>query len=196
MEDLKSIVAKNLTELRRSASLTQLELAERLNYSDKAVSKWESGASLPDVTVLYEISKLYGVTVDYLLSEEHKIPVREAVKETTASRIHFIITLMSVVLVWLVATAAFVILTICDVSGMLWLSFVWAVPVSATVVLVFNSVWRKRRQNFIISSVLLWTLLASVYLTLLEENLWLIFLIGIPVQVIIVLWAGMRKRSE
>lgn len=196
MEDLKRIVANNLTELRRSAKLTQLELAERLNYSDKAVSKWESGASLPDVTVLYEISKLYGVSVDYLLSEEHKIPAREIVKETMASRRHFIITLMSVVLVWLVATAAFVILTICDVNGMLWLSFVWAVPVSATVVLVLNSVWRKRRQNYIFSSVLLWTLLASVYLTLLEENLWLIFLIGIPVQIIIGLGAGMRKRSE
>ncbi|MDD6094629.1 MAG: helix-turn-helix transcriptional regulator [Clostridia bacterium] len=196
MEDLKRIVANNLTELRRSAKLTQLELAERLNYSDKAVSKWESGASLPDVTVLYEISKLYGVSVDYLLSEEHKIPVREVVKETMVSRRHFIITLMSVVLVWLVATAAFVILTICDAEGMLWLSFVWAVPVSATVVLVLNSVWRKRRQNYIFSSVLLWTLLASVYLTLLEENLWLIFLIGIPVQIIIGLGAGMRKRSE
>ena len=43
MEDLKQIAAKNITELRRAAGMTQMELAARLNYSDKAVSKWERG---------------------------------------------------------------------------------------------------------------------------------------------------------
>lgn len=195
MEDLKVIVAKNLSELRKDAKLTQLELAEKLNYSDKAVSKWESGASLPDVTVLYEVAKLFGVTVDYLLSEDHKIPVREMVKETLVSRRHFIITLMSTVLVWLIATATFVTLAILDVPGMLWLCFVWAVPVSATVVLVLNSVWRRGRQNCIIISILLWGLLASIYLTLLDQNIWLIFITGIPAQIIIGLWAGMMRRG-
>lgn len=195
MDDLKIIIAENMTELRKNAGLTQLELAEKLNYSDKAVSKWESGASLPDITVLCEIAKIYGVTVDYLLSREHKLPVREMVKGTVIGRRHLFITMMSAVLVFLIATVAFVILTLCGIEGPLWLSFVWAVPVSAIVVLVMNSVWGKRAHNYAIISVLLWTLLAAFYLTFLPKNPWLIFVLGIPGQIIIILWSGMKKRS-
>ncbi len=45
MEDLKITVAKNIADLRKAANMTQLDLASRLNYSDKAVSKWERGVS-------------------------------------------------------------------------------------------------------------------------------------------------------
>ncbi len=195
MEDLKRIIGKNMTDLRRGAGLTQLELAEKLNYSDKAVSKWESGASVPDITVLYDVAKLYGVTVDYLLSEEHKIPVREMVHGTVIGRKHLLITLISIATVWLAATASFVVLTLCSVSGPLWLAFVWAAPVSALIALVLNAVWGKKRYTFIFASVLLWTLLGSGYLTFLNFNPWLIFLIGIPVQIILGLWAGMFKKT-
>ena len=77
MERIKQSVAKNITDLRRSMGMTQLELAEKLNYSDKAVSKWERGDSIPDVAVLKQISDLFGVTLDYLVSEDHKSPVTE-----------------------------------------------------------------------------------------------------------------------
>lgn len=196
MDELKKTVAKNLTELRRSAGMTQLELAEKLNYSDKAVSKWESGASLPDVTVLYQIAKLYGVTVDYLLAEEHKIPIKEMVHETMVSRRHLIITLMSVVLAWLIATACFTLLSILDVKGMLWLCFVWPVPISMIIILIFNSIWGKPRANYIIISLLIWSFLASVYLSLIKYNYWLIFTVGIPGQLIVALWSGMFRKSS
>ena len=52
MEDLKQIFAENLSALRKKKGWTQMELAERLHYSDKAVSKWERGESLPDVVIL------------------------------------------------------------------------------------------------------------------------------------------------
>ena len=48
MNNIKSIIAQNITDLRRAKGLTQLELAEQLNYSDKAVSKWERAESMPD----------------------------------------------------------------------------------------------------------------------------------------------------
>ena len=67
MEKLNFIIAKNLSELRRKNKLTQLEVAEKLNYSDKAVSKWEQGESLPGIEVLYKLAKLYGVSMDYQL---------------------------------------------------------------------------------------------------------------------------------
>ena len=199
MTELKKTVAKNISELRRESGLTQLELAEKLNYSDKAVSKWESGASIPDVGVLLEIAKIFGVTVDYLLSEDHKIPVKAMMKETMRGRKHLVITLLAVALAWLIATAVFVVLNIAGTLSGTWLVFVFAVPVSAVLFIVFNSVWGKRRLNYVFISILMWSLLASIYLVLLafcQSNLWLIFLIGIPGQVIICLWAGMKKPQK
>ena len=193
MEELKKIVAQNIAELRKNAGLTQLQLAEKLNYSDKAVSKWESGASIPDVAVLLSIANLFGVTVDYLLSEDHKIPVKEIVKETMMGRRNLVITLLSVALVWLIATAVFVVLTILSFTKIAWLSFIYAIPVSAILLIIFNSIWGKRRHNYVYISILMWSCLLSTYLTLLSLNLWLIFLIGIPGQVIVCLWAGMKK---
>ena len=196
--ELKHVVAKNISELRSSAGMTQLELAEILNYSDKAVSKWESGASLPDVGVLLQIANTFGVTVDYMLSEEHKIPVKAMVRETMRTRKHVLLALIAIAGVWLVATAVFVTLNLIGVGGMTWLTFIWGAPVSAVVAIVFNSIWGRTRANYVFISILMWCTLAAVYLTLLSHNYWLIFVLGVPGQVIIGLAAGvgMKKHSS
>ena len=67
MEDLKKIIAKNIQSLRKAAGVTQIELAERLNYSDKAVSKWERGEAYPDTENLIIISEMFSITIDELL---------------------------------------------------------------------------------------------------------------------------------
>ncbi len=198
MDDLKAIIAKNIAELRREHSITQLELAEKLNYSDKAVSKWERGESCPDVMTLKEIADVFSVTVDYLLQEDHpqeKQTHREYTRRQKRNRL--LISAISCVLVWLIATAVFVNLDLlaADLQGH-WLSFVYAVPATAVVVLVFNSIWGRPKWNFFIISLLMWSLLTAVCLTLfqaLQLNLWLLFLIGVPGQVIIFLWSGIRK---
>ena len=71
MSQLREILAKNLYELRVASGLTQLGFAEKLNYSDKAVSKWERAESAPDVFMLKRIADFFGVSVDYRLTEEH-----------------------------------------------------------------------------------------------------------------------------
>ncbi len=192
--ELKHIIAKNIAELRRKNGLTQLMLAEKLNYSDKAVSKWESGASLPDIVVLKEMADLFGVTVDSLLSEDGKVELRPASRPRR--RIHTIVPLLSVMLVWLIGTLIFVSLTMAGVKGSNWLSFIWPVPVSFIVLLVFNSIWGKRRLNYLIISMLMWSLLAAVYLSALSYNHWLLFVMGVPGQAIILLWSGLSKKSE
>ena len=63
-------LCEKLYELRRAAGLSQEELAERLNVSRQAVSKWENGAAQPELSKLVELSRLYGVSVDVLLSLE------------------------------------------------------------------------------------------------------------------------------
>ena len=100
MEKLNLIIAKNLSELRRQNKLTQLEVAEKLNYSDKAVSKWEQGESLPGIEVLYKLAKLYGVSMDYIVGEEQAKPARVTSGGLTQKRKR-IITLLSVLGVWL-----------------------------------------------------------------------------------------------
>lgn len=190
--ELKQIIAKNISRLRRENNLTQLALAEKLNYSDKAVSKWESGASLPDIVVLKEMADLFGVTVDSLLAEDGKVER----KAPPRKRIHTIVTLLSVVLVWLIGTLVFVALGIAGVGGAMWLAFVWPVPVSFIVGIVFNSIWGKRRLNYLLITFLMWTLIAAVYLSALSYNPWLLFVMGVPGQVIICLWSGIKKGDK
>lgn len=203
MEDIRSIIAKNISELRKSHGMTQIELAERLNYSDKAVSKWERGESVPDIAVLKAISDTFHVTVDYLISAEHEEPdlaERESAQQTQIKkkRAHRVITAMSVLLVWVIATLVFVILDAAAIeSAARYLTFVYAVPVSMIVWLVFNSLWHDVHRNYLIISALMWSMLVSVYLSVLAGgfDFWQLFLLGIPGQVIILLWSFMRPRK-
>ena len=195
MRLLKSIIAKNITDLRHASNMTQLELAEKLNYSDKAVSKWERGEAVPDIIVLKGIADIFHVTVDYLLEEVHKesAPARSQVNP----RRRGVIAWLAVLLVWMVATIAFVAIQLAIARvGRSWLAFVWAVPVSALVWLVMNTVWFNRRRNYMIISLLMWSTLAAAHLSLFvfEMNVWLIYLLGIPAQIIIFLWSGMSIR--
>ena len=198
MKDIKAIISKNITELRQSAGMTQLELAECLNYSDKAVSKWERGESLPDVSVLLEIANLYHVTLDYLVQEEHGAPVKQ--KRDFAHRYNRgFITGISVLLVWFVAMFFFVLISLVAPQVQFqWLAFLVAVPVSCIVWLVFNSAWFDVRVNYLIVSLLMWSGLASLHISFLALgiNIWLIYLLGIPGQVIILMWSGIKKRKK
>lgn len=205
MQDLKLIIAKNLTELRKQRGMTQLELAERLNYSDKAVSKWERGESLPDITVIKTIADLFEVTVDYLITEEHKEPTpaanaAPAPKKRTSFRTAAAITGMSILLVCLIATFLFFILCYAIPEAhpiYRLLPFIFALPTAAIVWLVMNSIWFNRRRNYLIISLLMWSLLLAIWLTVLPAmNLWLIFILGIPGEAIILMWSGMRFKRK
>ncbi len=196
MEDLKNIIAKNIAELRIGRDMTQAELAEKLNYSDKAVSKWERAESLPDITVIKAIADLFEVTVDYLLTLDHTLEKKEIVKVSRRRKNNRgIITGISVVLVWLLATLVFFILVTATNSPKSWLCFVYAVPSTMIVWLVFNTIWFNRRRNFFIISLLMWSVLAALFLTLLKFKVWLLFVVGVPGQIIILLWSGIKTRT-
>ena len=177
MSDLRLTIAKNISSLRKEAEMTQFELAERLNYSDKAISKWERGESIPDVIVLKEIADIFSVSVDYLLEEEHKKRIGPSPNRGRRFANRSFITGMSVTLVWLV--------------------FLWAVPPTFIVWLVLNSVWFNRRRNFLIVSLLMWSILVSIHISLiilLQINVRFIYLLGIPGQVIILFWSGIKRK--
>ena len=205
-DNLKAIIAGNIADLRRNKNMTQMELAEKLNYTDKAISKWERGESIPDVIVLKNIADLFEVSVDYLLELEHPVQVEnrekeaETLKRQQSLRTRGFVTGMSVLLVWLVATVLFMIFdmaTETDVSH--WIIFVYAIPASMVLWLVMNSIWFNRRRNYPIISMLMWSVLASVYLTIWcisKDNAWIIFTLGIPGQAIIVMWSRLKQGND
>lgn len=214
MEDWKQTVAGNLAALRKERHLTQAQLAEQLHYSDKAVSKWERGESLPDLAVMKQIADFYGILIDDLLrTQQERDRAAEAASapeqplqppaENAAPPAHcrtrnrLIIAGMAALLVWLIASLIFVVLdtAIPELRYGSFL-FLYALPVTAVVCLVFNSIWFNPRHNFIIISVLLWSLLGALFLTLYQYRIWKIFLIGIPAQLIIILWSRLRPSRE
>lgn len=199
MEDIRSIVAKNIVELRQAHHMTQLELAQKLNYSDKAISKWERAESSPDISVLVEIANLFGVTLDYLVTEEHSaedtVPRKAGKPGYNRRAIAYIAESGG----WLVAIFAFIITTlILKEITFQFLYFVYALPVVLIVKLVFNSVWFNPRQNYLIISLLMWSLLASLHITFLycHINVALIYLLGVAGQAVIVLWSFIRKPKK
>ncbi len=191
MKDLHPIIAENLAILRKGSGLTQAQLAERLNYSDKAVSRWEKGDTLPDINVLFELCDFYGITMDNLL-EKDGVRERQQVKFRDSLQYNLIICALSVAIVWLIATVLFVYLN--TKSGVnFWQAFIWAVPVSCLVILRMNRRFHSSILLFVTVSVFVWTLLTSVYLQFLQYNIWLVYIIGIPVQIICILCLIIRR---
>lgn len=187
MEDqdrLAEIIGRNITRLRRLSNMTQSELAEKINYSDKSVSKWEQGNGIPDVRILLQLAELFNVSVDDLVREHKEAPV---MPKRTRLRRRIVVSLLSVGLCWLVAVVAFVFIGIIGPQvPNKWLAFVYAVPVSAIVVLVFACIWHYRWVRISAITVLIWTTLACIYLTALVcgAQIALIFLIGVPLQIL------------
>lgn len=200
VEDIKSTVAKNITKLRQLRGMTQIELAEELNYSDKAVSKWERAESLPDISVLLKISEMFDVTLDYLVHPHRQADDSKLkLPDITRKKNQVFITGISILLVWLIATFVFVLISLLPVdTNKHWLTFVYSVPISMIVWLVFNSVWFNRKRNYLIVSLLMWSCLASLFLSfaLFGHNIWLIFVLGIPGQIIILLWSRLKYKSN
>ena len=193
MDDIKINVAKNIAAYRKSLNLTQLQLAEKLNYSDKAVSKWERAEAVPDIYILKELANLFGITVDELISANAPSPQKKE-KQPLPKRNKAIIPLLSVGLVWLVATLCFAILRWVEVSFHPWLMFIYAIPVSAIVGIVFSSLWSKRSVTITLVSVLIWSLALSLTLSVPLRYTWLFFIIAIPLQVLAILWGGLKKK--
>ncbi len=198
MEELRQIIGENLAELRKEKKLTQLELAEHFNYSDKTVSKWEKGDILPDIETLYMLCEFYGVTLDYLTHVGKKSEKSEFVKEDNARkrRNSIITSALMFVVVWMIMTIVYVFIFIRD-NNFLWILFVWAVPASILALIFCNKVFfHKRIAYFVLFSIFIWSLITAFYLQFLYVNAWPIFLVGIPIEIILVLWANITPKKS
>lgn len=207
-EKLKNLIGMNIAAYRKRSGLTQLGLAERLNYSDKAVSKWERGESVPDVITMAQLAEQFGITVGDLLVDPNELPEKpdavsqamgKVVEKTLKRKANKNIILgLSSILVWFVALLVYVILSSVDVPKS-WIAFFYAIPVDAIVMLSLRSAWRDFRWNRALISMIMWGSLLSIYMTLLvlgHFNVWKLFLLGIPGQAAILLWFRMFQHDK
>ncbi len=196
MEDLKEIIAKNLVRLRQQAGLTQLKLAEMLNYSDKAVSKWERGESIPDLRVLIQLAEIYHIKVDDIITEHPEGAVKPKVN---LGKKRLLIVLLSVGLVWFVATGVFAIVYFYPaLERFAWLTYVVAPFVSSIVLTVFSALWGNKLTNAITCTMILWSVVAifHVFFAVFApavDKWWLFYLVAAPFQILIVFWFLLRK---
>lgn len=211
-EELKIRVGANIARLRKSRGLTQAELAERINYSDKAVSKWERAESLPDVLTLICLAEQLGTDMNTLTGLQpanpepvsipepeqapEAVPEKAPVKKPVADR--GVIQKLSSILVWVVALFLYMVLDEFGVKN-LWLLFVVAVPANAIVLLSLRSAWKLYGMNRFLISVIMWGFLLVIYLLLLltaKVNVWKILPMGLLGQAAIILWFKMFRSDK
>ena len=205
---MKMQIGANIVSYRKRLGMTQARLAERLNYSDKAVSKWERGESAPDVLTLTQLAELFDVTVNDLLIDPNELPqttgavervMERAVEKTLKRKADKRIILgLSSVLVWFVALLLFVVISSLEVPKS-WMAFIYAIPANAIVLLSLRSAWRDFRWNRLLISAIMWGGILSLYTSLLvflQLNIWKLFLLGIPGQIAIILWFRMYRKTE
>ena len=200
MSETRENIASNIAKLRKERKWTQAELAEHLNYSDKAISKWERGESVPDADSLLALANLFGVTVDYFFHKENQskyiLPSRQL-------RIrNLLLLILSCTSVITIAMTVFIFGCYKDDNvamnaSVYWVSFLYPIPICSVFCMVYFS---KRFANnalglLISASVGLWGSLTLIFfqMLVLDMNFWMVFLIGIPVQAAIILAHFVRK---
>ena len=207
-QELRKQIGTNIAAHRKRRGMTQAGLAEKLNYSDKAVSKWERGESVPDVVTLMGIAQQLGVTVNDLLTDPNALPEDTGPVEKTMERVvqrtlkrkanKNIILGLSSILVWFVALLIFVVVSSLDIPYS-WLAFLYAVPADCIVMLSLRSAWQDFRWNRALISGIMWGVLAAIYITLLvlaHINIWKLFLLGVPGQIAILLWFRLFRSGN
>ena len=192
MKDIKEIVSRNLTKLRLSAKMTQLELAEKLQYSDKSISKWERGESLPDFEVMVKLSKIFDVSLNTFIEENEKKVSPFKLRKNSRT----IISLLSAGLVYLVASIVFVVLyMIPSTKQICWLPFIYGIPIASITLLILACAWKNNFLQALYSSTILWGIILSLIATINDSNLWSLCIIGFAVQFLIIFWFILKKLN-
>lgn len=189
-ENIKENFSKNLISLRKANNLTQAQLAEKLNYTDKAVSKWEVGSVLPDVETMVCIAEFFGITLNDLVYPKKKKTTKRFFKN------HVFITLGSFAIVWFLASIIYFVLDLAVPTARAWIAFIVAIPISFIVLTVFTAMWFKKIWLYLSITGMFWGLLLTIYLAVYNFELWFIFIIGIVGQFIITFWSQIKKLSH
>lgn len=176
--------------------LKQSDLAKMINYSDKSISKWERAEGLPDLKATKNLCDIFGVSIDDMLKENdnHKTKITKTI--LFKNKKHFITSLLSASIVWLIATIVYVSLLISEVQGNIWLPFIYAIPISAIVLIVFSSIWGNNTLQFLCITLLLWGTILSITLSTPVSNIWFISVIGAVCQTMVGMWFALIRLKK
>lgn len=206
---LKNNVAANLTRYRKALGMTQAELAQKINYSDKSISKWERGDGIPDAFVLCEIAELFGITVNELVYDgadpalENSTFSAKAIRKGEQKR-HAVMTMLSCGIVWLAAVVIFVLMLMLAPQAQAskaWLAFIFAIPICSIICLVFSKLWFGAPQTFCSVSALAWSLALTAHLSVTQlalhpiDNAYLLYIVAGAFQVLVVLWYILKRYN-
>lgn len=198
-KDLNTILSENLAYYRKLMGLTQIQLAEELNYSDKSISKWERGEGTPDVLVLKNLANFYGITVDDFFKEEKK-DISQNISRLPRKKMY--IAILSIALAWVVAAITFFSITLSVDWEYVWLVFLYAVVVSSILGVIWSSIYHSKRWQLVTISLLIWSSAISIHLTLLlltslnASDLPFIYIVAATIQILFVIWFCFKKYKE
>lgn len=193
--ETKEIIGKNIQELRLKSKMTQFELAEKLNFSDKAISKWERGESSPDPEIMLALSKLFNVKIDYFYYKDHN---EQYLNNTNKIKVKdLLFTILMCVTVLTLSTAVFLLGCFLKEENAYtyWISFIYGLPLMGIILLIYFTRIKNVLGKMISSSFLMWSILATTFLQLLmfDINFWMIFLIGIPFEAALIIYQFVKN---
>ncbi|MGN0819263.1 MAG: helix-turn-helix domain-containing protein [Christensenellaceae bacterium] len=204
--DEKDIIAKNIIRYRKSKGWSQLELAEKLQYSNKNISKWERGETVPSVFTLKRLSDIFEISLDELVTpydetaaDEKTAASAETVnKETKPAKkpkagfkFKLLFLFLAIAILYAVVFIAVSVLGFLGVKSFnYWLIFLYATPLVATATMIFIRCTLKR-IDYISLSLIGWLIVVSVYLTFKTyDKIGYVFLLGLAYQ-FVVLFIGL-----
>lgn len=193
MEELNKIISQNLISLRTKSGLTQLQVAEKINYSDKSISKWERGDAIPDIPVMLQLAQLYGVSLDDMVKKHEKEEIKPKTKKFKLSQ-HTLISIIAFSFVWFLATIGFaVVYGLFGLYSQAYLSFIVAIPISFLVLMILSFFWYPYFVSAIFCSIFLWTTILAITQCVSAVNMWLLYIIVIPLQLIVIFGFFLKK---
>lgn len=176
--ELGRILAENITYYRKKLNLTQLELAEKLNYSDKSVSKWERAEGIPDVFVLKELSVFFGVSIDTLLSKRKK--------PFSLFRNKYLLAYFYAFIFIVIGITTFGVLNLLHVDYDNWKIIIYSLVFSSLTLLIFYLVWQRLIEIYIYLTLFVWLLSLSTTLIMMQpDNHW-VYIITSPIYALLV----------
>lgn len=185
--EIRKNFSNNLVRLRKLKKLNQNDLAKEFNYSNKAISKWETGETIPDIVMLKQIADFFQITLDELITSENICKEKEKRKKRK------LITYASAGLSYLVAAIVFLILEICHVPNS-YLCFLIAIPTSAIVLIVFTKLWFEKIYLFFSILILIWSLFLIVLIILPKTFIIPSIIIAIILTVLFAIFLKIDKK--
>ncbi len=196
MSNIKETVRSNLVKLRKERKLTQMELAERIGYSDKAISRWETGEVNPDIETLDKLATLYEIDISVFFTEYNARDYKAMARRDIQLGKRIAVWLLMIVAFWYIGIMVYVYSKTFDTQWTAtWLIFIWMIPITFALCYLVNIKWGNRFFGILFASGLCWTLLTAVYLQFIEYNVYLLFISGVPLQTALLLLSYMRSKK-